>query len=167
MVQCVHDHIKSIPKYFSHYSRKQNPHKNATYIDHDLSISLLYKKYYISWCKARNINPVKEDRYHRIFCSEYNIGFNLSRSDTCATCHEYHILLGSHKDSEQKVQDIKISLELHQRGAEAMQTNLKNGMRRSKEENNLLDVISFDLQQALPLSQLTVGKAFYLRKAWM
>lgn len=165
MVQSVHEHIKSIPTYCSHYSRKKNPERR--YIDHDVSISSLYKKFYLVWCNERNIIPVKEDRYRRIFCNEYNIGFKLPRSDTCGTCDELHILLDTHKNDETKVADLKVMLELHQRRAEAMQTNLKLEIQRSKTENSLTSVISFDLQQALPIPQLTVGKAFYLRKAWM
>lgn len=163
-IQSIHDHIKAIPKYRSHYSRERNPQK--CYIDHDISISSLYKKYYIPWCQERNIIPAKEDRYRRIFCSEYNIGFKLPKSDTCATCDEYNTLLDTHKGDENKLKEIKTNLDLHQRRAEAMQTNMKNEIQRSKNENDL-EVICFDLQQALPIPQLTVGKAFYLRKIWM
>lgn len=80
---------------------------------------------------------------------------------------EYHISLNSHKNKEEKIQEIKTLLELHQRRTDAMQTNLKIKIQRSKEDGDLLDVISFDLQQALPIPQFTVGKVFYLRKAWM
>lgn len=163
-IQSIHDHIKAIPKYRSHYSRERNRQK--CYIDHDISISPLYKKYYIPWCQERNIIPAKEDRYRRIFCSEYNTGFKLPKSDTCATCDEYNTLLNTHKGDENKLKEIKTNLDLHQRRAEAMQTNMKNEIQRSKNENDL-EVICFDLQQALPIPQLTVGKAFYLRKIWM
>lgn len=165
MIQSVHQHIQAIPKYISHYSRKKNPER--VYIDNDISISTLYRNYYIPWCKERNINPVKEDKYRRIFCSEYNIGFKLPRSDTCATCDEYYILIDSNKNDELKCKDIKFKLELHHRRAEAMQTDLKTAIQLSTEISEGVDVISFDLQQALPIPQLTVGKAFYLRKAWM
>ncbi|KAK4887836.1 hypothetical protein RN001_004107 [Aquatica leii] len=106
------------------------------------------------------------NRYRRIFCSEYNIGFNIPTSDTCATCDEYNILLDTHKSDKNKLKEIKTNLKLHQRQAEGMQTNMKNEIQRSKNENDL-EVICFDLQQALPIPQLTVGKAFYLQKIWM
>nr|CAH7725029.1 unnamed protein product [Callosobruchus chinensis] len=83
-VQSVHDHIQAIPKYVSHYSRKVNP--NRVFLNHDLNISTLYKDYYVEWCKQRGIVPVKEDGYSEIFCSDYNIGFKLPKSDTCHTC---------------------------------------------------------------------------------
>lgn len=164
MTKSVHDHIKSIPKYTSHYSRKCNP--NRLYIDHDLSIASLYKKYYKPWCTEQGISPVKEDTYRRIFCNQYNIGFKLPKSDTCESCDQYRILIDSNKSDEAKLKELQVQLELHQRRAEAMQTNMKTEIDQARKENNI-HVISFDLQQALPIPDLTVGKAFYLRKAWM
>ncbi|KAK5648287.1 hypothetical protein RI129_003179 [Pyrocoelia pectoralis] len=123
MLKSVHDHINAIPKYTSHYSRKHNP--NRLYIDHDLSISSLYKKYYKPWCEDQGFLPVKEDAYRRIFCNHYNIGFKLPKSDTCETCDKYSVLLDSNKNDTTKFRELQIQLELHQRKAEAMQTNMK------------------------------------------
>ncbi|CAH1099892.1 unnamed protein product [Psylliodes chrysocephalus] len=50
--------IKAFPKYVSHYSRKKNP--NRVYLDHDVSISSLYKDFYLDWCKDKNITPAKK-----------------------------------------------------------------------------------------------------------
>nr|CAH7734334.1 unnamed protein product [Callosobruchus chinensis] len=163
-VKSVHDHIKAIPKYTSHYSRKKNP--NRVYVDHDMSIASLYKNFYIPWCREQSIAPVKEDTYRRIFCGQYNIGFKLPKSDTCDTCDQYKTLLDSTKNEGAKLRQIQLNLELHQRRAEAMQASLKAETEEAKKGNQKL-VISFDLQQALPMPDLTVGKAFYLRKAWM
>lgn len=63
------------------------------------------------------------------------------------------------------LQDLKIKLELHQRRAAAMQEDLKRETEDAKVNHNKI-VISFDLQQTLPTPLLTVGQAFYLRKAW-
>lgn len=65
-----------------------------------------------------------------------------------------------------KLKDLKTNLELHQRRAEAMQKSLKDDRETSKTAKDTL-VLCFDLQQALPVPNLTVGKAFYLRKAWV
>ncbi|CAH0558686.1 unnamed protein product [Brassicogethes aeneus] len=164
-VQSVHDHIKAFPKYVSHYSRKKNP--NRIYLNHDISISGLYKDFYLDWCKERNIMPVREDRYRRIFCNEYNIGFKLPKSDTCHTCDSLNILIRNEENNknEEEVKKLKTQLELHHRKADAMQNNLKEEVKSAKANNNKL-VIAFDLQQTLPTPSLTVGPAFYLRKAW-
>lgn len=163
MVQSVHDHIKSIPKYVSHYSRISNP--NRVYLNHDLSIASLYKDYYIAWCKQHNINHVKEDRYRRIFNLEYNIGFKLPKSDTCQTCDSINLMISSNKENESEVKSLQIKLQLHQSRAQAMQQNLKDEVKNNEAIQNT-DIISFDLQQTLPTPSLTVGLAFYLRKAW-
>ncbi|CAH1961305.1 unnamed protein product [Acanthoscelides obtectus] len=161
-VQSVHDHIKAIPKYVSHYSRKVNP--NRVFLNHDLNISTLYKDYYVEWCKERGIAPVKEDRYRRIFCSDYNIGFKLPKSDTCHTCDFLNNQMEANKENLEEFNEFKTQLQLHQTRALAMQDSLKKEV--SDNAKNSTCIISFDLQQTLPTPSLTVGPAFYLRKAW-
>lgn len=162
-IQSVFEHIESIPKYVSHYSREKNP--DRVYLDHDINISILYKDFYMTWCQEKNIEPVKEDRYRRIFCSKFNIGFKLPKVDTCATCDELNNLIEANKEIKAIYQDLKIKLELHQRRAAAMQNDLKRETEDAKRNHKKI-VISFDLQQTLPTPLLTVGQAFYLRKAW-
>lgn len=132
-------------------------------MDHDLSIASLYHDYYVEWCIKKSITPVKEYYYSK----DFNIGFKLPKSDTCKPCDILNIRI---KDSTsaseaEKSASLKTQLELHQRRAEALQQSLKDEVNTAKETGNTL-VVSFDLQQALPVSNLTVGPAFYLRKAW-
>lgn len=162
-LQSVFEHIESIPKYVSHYSRENNP--DRVYLDHDINISILYKDFYVLWCQEKQIEPVKEDRYRRIFCSKFNIGFKLPKVDTCATCDEHNNLIEANKGNLVVCQDLKIKLELHQRRAAAMQNDLKQEAEDAKLNHNKI-VITFDMQQTLPTPLLTVGEAFYLRKAW-
>ena len=56
--------------------------------------------------------------------------------------------------------------ELHLRKAAALQDSLKQETENAKASKDIC-VVSFDLQQALPVPNLTVGPAFYLRKAWV
>ncbi|KAJ8966819.1 hypothetical protein NQ314_003281 [Rhamnusium bicolor] len=130
----VKSHINSIPKYTRHYSHQKNLEK--FYIDHDLSISALYHDYYLEWCNNKAIDPVKEN-YRRVFCNEYNIGFKLPKTDTCKTLNS-----------------LKVQLELHQRRAAALQKSLKDETENAKNTNNIL-VLNYDLQQALPIPNLT------------
>lgn len=161
--QSARDHIQSIPKYQSHYSRKRNP--NKSYIDHDLTISSLYHDYYKPWCDNKNIKPVSQDKYRRIFCSEFNIGFKLPRSDTCKVCDALHVKLEDNKGNADICRQVKVELNVHHRRAEAMQTSLKDAVSLAESQDTY--IISFDLQQALPVPNLTTGPAFYLRKAWI
>lgn len=158
IVANIKTHINSIPKYQSHYSREDNP--NKLYFDSNLNISTLYKDYYKEWCTENGHTAASEDKYRRVLCSNYNIGFKLPRSDTCKTCDHLHIQINSSNITPAEKRAFETNLELHQRKAAAMQHDLKV----SKESDS--DVISFDLQQALPTPHLTVGPAFYLRKLW-
>jgi hypothetical protein len=161
--QSARDHINSIPKYISHYSRNKNP--NKVYIDHDLNISSLYHDYYKPWCAETNTIPISQDKYRRIFCLEFNIGFKLPRSDTCKICDELDVKIENTKEDEDSLKQLKIEKELHLRRAEAMKDTLKNEIKLAASKDTY--ILSFDLQQALPVPSLTTGPAFYLRKAWV
>lgn len=180
----VREHINIIPKYVSHYSREVNP--NKVYLDSDLNISGLYKKF-CEWIDDKNkmfidavdnilidgvhiyespfepLIPVSEDKYRRIFCNEFNIGFKLPRSDTCNVCDGIQIKLKANKEDRTIIDSLNKELELHQNEATAMEKDLKATSKRAKESNDV-DVFSFDHQQALQTPNLTVGAAFYNRK---
>lgn len=76
------------------------------------------------------------------------------------------VLIQDANASEEDVKKNKTYHELHLRRAEAIKQTLKNEVENSKKNNDSY-VISFDLQQALPVPNLTVGPAFYSRKAWV
>lgn len=164
-VQLVKDHINSIPKYQSHYSRAMNDGK--VYLGCDLSISRLYGEFYLPWCTQHKIeDPVSQDAYRRIFCRDFNIGFVLPKSDTCKTCDESRVKIEAlHLDGkEDEAKTIENNLRIHQIRAKAMQNLLKS---KSEEIQPGTLVITFDLQQALPIPKLTTGPAFYCRKLWL
>lgn len=161
--QSAQDHINSIPKYTSHYSRYKNP--NKVYIDHDLNISSLYHDYYKPWCAEKNIIPISQDKYRRIFCLEFNIGFKLPRSDTCKICDEFDVKIENFKGVQDSLKQLQIEKELHLRRVEAMKNTLKDEIKWTSSKDTY--ILSFDLQQALPVPSLTTGPAFYLRKAWV
>lgn len=144
-IQSVRNHINSIPKYQSHYSRSVNAGKY--YFGCDLSISRLYEEYYLPWCTENNIDqPVSQDTYRRIFCTEFNIGFSMPKSDTCKICDESIIKIQAlhleGKDNEAKT--LQNTLNYHQARAKAMQDFLKT---ESEKKDPKTLVISFDLQQ--------------------
>lgn len=164
--ESVRRHIDLIPKYQSHYSRAENLGK--VYLNCDMTISRLYSDFYVPWCQKENIEPVLEHTYRKIFCTEYNIGFKLPKSDTCKTCDQLNIRLDSarNKNEIEELSRLNTELILHKTKAKAMQDLLHNMTLESKNKSRTL-VISFDLQQAMPLPKLTTGPAFYSRKVWM
>ncbi|CAH0546964.1 unnamed protein product [Brassicogethes aeneus] len=67
-----------------------------------------------------------------------------------------------------KISDDELTtrLNLHKSKAQAMQQLFKSKTEWSQTDKKTC-VISFDLQQALPIPKLTTGPAFYCRKIWM
>lgn len=84
--------------------------------------------------EQQNIVPVKESAYRKIFCTEYNIGFKLPKSDTCNVCDETQIQLYTAKlnKDEQEEQRLTTLLNLHKNRAKGMQDLLKSETEHSK-----------------------------------
>lgn len=124
-INFVKEHITSIPKYESHYSRAQNLGK--VYLNSDLTITSLYDDYYLPWCATKDIVPVKHTVYRKVFCSDFNIGFKLSKSDTCKFCDETAIKIESAKTgkNDQLVSELQILLNVHLSKAKGIQDLLK------------------------------------------
>lgn len=123
---------------------------------------------YVPWCQEHNIVPVRESACRKLFCTEYNIGFKLPKPDTCKTCNEINIKLYTARSNKDylEVERLTTFINLHRNRAKAMQDLLKVETERSQNSINVC-VISFDLQQALPIPKLTTGPAFYCRKVWL
>ncbi|CAG9773407.1 unnamed protein product [Ceutorhynchus assimilis] len=125
-IQSVKTHIESIPKYQSHYSRAKNIGK--LYLNCDMTITGLYTDFYVPWCREQNISPVKESAYRKIFCTQYNMGFKLPKSNTCKTCDEMGIKIKAAKEANniELEKELTTFLNLHQARADAMQKLLKS-----------------------------------------
>lgn len=105
---------------------------------------------------------ISSDRFRRLFCQEFNIGFKLPKSDTCATCDELNLKLKDVTDDTRE--ELSQLRELHLRKAQAGQQMIRELTEKAKKEPKKYHVIAVDLQQALPTPKLTVGPAFYKRK---
>ncbi|XP_068083448.1 uncharacterized protein [Anabrus simplex] len=164
-VQLVKKHIEGIPKYKSHYSRKDNGDK--FYVSMEYSIHSCYNHYKDEYCPDIKANPVSFDKYHRIFIEDFNISFKLPKSDTCPTCdsHEIELMAARNDNNMEKLKQINVQKELHLRKAQAGQDNLKVQTERAVLDKEI-HVITFDLQRALPTPKLSTGPMFYKRKLW-
>lgn len=162
--ESVFAHISSIPKYQSHYSRKDNPDK--LFFGHEYSYSNLYEDYCEKFCKARNLKPVSSDKYRKLL-RELNIGFKHPKTDSCKTCDTLQIKLKQCRmnNDSTELQKLLSEQELHHRKAEAGLEIISTFRKKAKDDDGL-HVYTFDLQQALPLPRLSTGPAFYCRKLW-
>lgn len=163
-VNGVHEHIKAMPKYRSHYSRQENP--NKVYLGCELTIRSLYRDYYLSFCQERGLPTVSEDKYRRIFCEQYNIGFKFPKSDTCNKCDSLQIVIDDPNKDEDDKNKAKQEKELHLRKADSVRDKMREYTAQSKDSPEDVHVITVDLQQTLPTPKLSCGPAFYCRKLW-
>lgn len=159
----IRKHIESIPTYESHYSRRQGE-KKRKYLGCHLNISKLYELY-AEMCEETNVEPVSSAAYRRVFCNEYNIGFKEPSIDTCNYCDERRILIENSTDINKRAQ-AEIELKVHLAKADKITETLAELKSEAKEKPEDIQVIAFDLQQALPTPKLSTNIAFYKRKLW-
>ncbi|XP_074629046.1 uncharacterized protein LOC141886699 [Acropora palmata] len=119
--------------------------------------------------------------YRHIFNSEFNLGFGLPRSDTCAKCDALHLALqSSGGDDKTRIQR---KLKEHQEGADlgyqskrddknaAIQswsgkTRTSGSSSVPNKSKDAVDMITFDFQQNLPTPNLHHNDMFYARQMW-
>ena len=92
---------------------------------------------------------------------EYNIGFGYPRSDTCEKCYLLK-LAGDNAKTEEERSEVQTELASHHQKAAQGYASLRADSHRSKTDPSSC-VITFDLQQNLPVPMLTHGSMFYLR----
>ena len=157
------DHINSVPKVSSHYSRASSPHRK--YLPPGLNINTMYTMY-LDWLTAsgNGIQPVS-NYYYRYMFNKYNIGFEPPRMDTCNTCDLINnkikgLSAGTDGDEIVRLQEKKM---VHLAESKDVQNILK--------QCKLIDdpavaALCFDLQQTLPTPKLSTGMQYYKRKLW-
>ena len=155
----VVNHIKSIPAYFSHYTRSHNPHRK--YLNPDLTIKKLYDLY-VLWCGENQKTPVKEKMYYHVFSTNFNLHFKPPFKDTCQVCDGLQNRLLVASEGERKV--IETEKELHLRKAEKARESLKEDQIRCCDDYY---VLTFDLQKALAFPKLSTSVAYYKRNMYV
>lgn len=152
----VREHISSFPCQESHYSRHYN--KKRKYLPENLSIARMYCLYLQQYEPEVNKDAgdkpqVKEWLYRKIFNEEYNIGFGFPRSDTCEKCDFLKVASDNAKTEEERATLQAELAEHHEQAAQGYQS-LRSDTSRGKADPTLA-VITFDLQQNLPVPTLT------------
>jgi hypothetical protein len=84
----------------------------------------------------------------------------MSSSDTCKSCDQLriHIESAQIENYDEKVKDLTQERKLHVRRPDTMIDDLHKQGKTAKHD---ILVISYDLQQAMPMPELTVGTTFY------
>ena len=160
----VMEHIKGMPAFTSHYSRAKSP--NRKYLSSDLNINQLYSLYE-EWMLAnhRDSEPVSKDYYRRVFCKDFNLGFEPPKSDSCNDCDRMKQelkALHSVRDSD-KIKKLNLDKELHLRRAKVPQQMMREYRANTDPR---LAVISIDLQKTLATPRIFTSLQYYKRKLW-
>ena len=115
--------------------------------------------------KYTDQSQIKECLYCKIFSEELNLGFAYPHSDTCEKCDLLKVSIDSER-SDKKCEELQVELAEHQEKAAQGYQSLRYDTATSRGDENSL-VITFDLQQNLPVPTLTHGSMFYLRQLWV
>ena len=180
----------------SHYSRQDTPLKR--FLDPKLNVSRMYQLYLekeepqvISReqeiVKARQerrfplpqkMQPtVSEHFYRKVFNSDFNLGFGLPRTDTCATCDRLNLVLKSDPSDTEARQQLTDHQDKADKGYQTMRGDSKAAVASWSNRSRLLgsaahssvdavDMISFDFEQNLPTPNLHHNDVFYARQLW-
>ena len=121
------------------------------------TVALMYRLF-LSRCDTEAfpdepIYVVKEWLYCKIFNEEFNLSFGYPRSDTCQICDELRIAVAS---ASAEAQDNELNSQLVEHQLKASQAyQLLQSDTKLSENDPELHVITFDLQQNLPVPTLT------------
>lgn len=149
----IHQHINSIPRDVSHYSRARS---GKEYLSPDLNIHRLYK----AFLTKNKESSVSYKFYRGVFKRDFpNLSFHRPRVDTCHTCDRLNC---EAKQTSSAGCSAKNQLELHHRKVQQCLKYMKDQTTNSQLPGSDKCCISFDLQQVLFVPTLTHSDMFYL-----
>lgn len=149
----VRAHIASFPKYVSHYTRGKTESK---YLNVDLSLAKLYQLY-----KAEANNPVSQSYYNNIFYTNFNLRFKKPKKDTCHKCDFFDIKIKSSTGVEREIYEE--CHRIHLECAEFLRSQMERDIAAAKLDE-LLEVLTFDMQKLLMLPNIPTSIIYYLRQ---
>lgn len=124
---------------------------------------------------------ISQDYYRRVFNTEFNLGFGLPRTDTCARCDELAVAIkvSSGEEKEQLQQEWDKHQEEAKAGYDSKRTQKVaatqswSGRQRILGPQNkplsidAVDMITFNCEQNLPTPNLHHSDVFYARQLWV
>ena len=159
----------------SHYSRENAPLKQ--FLSPDLNISRMYHLYLEAeepevLARQREITKARQQRipvpspikptfgegfYQKLFNSDFNLGFGLPRTDTCATCDRLNLVLKSDPSDTVARQQLTDHQDQADKGYQTMHGDSKAAVASWSNRSRSLglaayfsvdavDMISFDFQ---------------------
>lgn len=171
IINQIDEHIQSFPAQVSHYSRNKNV--NVRYLSPDLSIQQMHRLYLKKYetevfskieTGEESKPTVSYDFYNRHFNQNYKLSFGTPKTDTCQKCDQFENRIKFEKNPE-SLTTLQLEKELHQRKSEEFYKEMNSKIKESK-TNDMIEVLTFDFQQNLPLPVVPSGDVFYKRQLW-
>ncbi|RUS83143.1 hypothetical protein EGW08_009090 [Elysia chlorotica] len=145
----IRQHIRSIPRVESHYTRKDT---NKEYVSQwGMSVNGLYNEY-LKQCEEKGMIAGKLHLYRHIFNTEFNIGFHFPKSDRCDRCEQFRAIT---EPTEEQIQNY----ESHRKAREETEAE-----RNKDRKDDQAFVICFDLENVFSLPRANISSFFYKRK---
>lgn len=146
----------------------------------------IYVLFFRCRCKQENRYPIPTAikpqislySYREIFNTEFNFGFGLPRTDTCARCEALEMelrvcnedekdrLLEEQRRHHDKADDGYKSKRLDNEAAKRSWRGKTRTLGRNTTSKDAVDMITFDFQKNLETPNLFHNDVFYLRQLW-
>lgn len=160
----IRSHIRSFPKYPSHYSREKT---SREFLGSDLNQKKMYTLYTLK-CEEEGV-PRRETAkfwaYKRVFQSEFNLSFKSPSTDTCDKCDHLKLQLEEPSLEEEVKSKVKQEYDDHLEDASKRYEKKREDKETSRSGDNT-KVVMLDLQKCLPTPYLSNSQSFYLLKLW-
>ncbi|CAG9760237.1 unnamed protein product [Ceutorhynchus assimilis] len=147
----VRNHIDSIPRKESHYSREGT---SREFIDGGKSLADIHRDY-VAISKAKERHYANYLMFSRIFNTEYNISFFIPKKDQCEDCIAYF------NASEEDKVTLKEKYDTHLREKELSRQGKQND-KKNNDDNTIIAV--YDLQAVLQCPRGDVSSFYYTSK---
>ncbi|CAH1101800.1 unnamed protein product [Psylliodes chrysocephalus] len=108
------------------------------------------------YVKVNENVPVKESYFRNIFITKYNLGFGSPRTDVCSTCLQLTEKIKACSDK-----DVKANLVIQRRVHSLIS---KAFFRLLREQDEGIEIFSFDCQKNQVLSRIPDQQAYYSRQ---
>ena len=156
----VNEHIRSFPRYVSHYARDDNVHR--AFLPSGLSVVKMYQLY-SDKCVADGLEPVKESRYWQIFTEKFNLSFIQPRRDTCSRCDAFRRKVETQKKNGEDWEGTEADWTAHKTAADAAYKAMGTDKQQCTDKPDEVQVIFFDLEKALPTPKIATEDVYYRR----
>lgn len=151
IIQSIRDHIHSVPRIESHYTRANTTRE---FIDGGLTVKELHRNY----ISIRGTMPSASfDMYYRIFNTEFNLSFFAPKKDQCDLCESYKNAIG-----EDQLK-LKEPYEEHLKQKDLSRQEKAKDIQLVKEDGETVVAI-YDLQAVMPVPIGNSSAFFYKSK---